>query len=102
MAAIVAATLRRSNAGTPVSTSYMTAPNANKSVLASTGWDCCCSGAMYCMVLINSPTAVSVLVPDRASIPSNAAVSARTFAIPKSSSFAPLRVSMMLTGFRSR
>ena len=79
------------------------APSAQRSARASAGLPSSCSGAMYCSVPTMVPAPVSGAAPSasRSScrrVPRAVAQRAR----PKSSSFAPAFVSMMLPGLRSR
>ena len=90
-----------SNAFLPVTISYTSAPKAKRSVRASASLPSSCSGAMYCIVPRIVPGTVSGLscVVSADSVDTGDTLS---FARPKSSSFVPLSVSMMLPGFRSR
>ena len=89
-----------SNARFPVAISYSTAPNAKMSVRASASSPSSCSGAMYWNVPRIVPSAVRGFCCVAPSGGLKAA--APLFARPKSSSFAPDFVIMMLPGFRSR
>ena len=92
------------NAFCPVTISYTTPPNAKMSVLLSASLPSNCSGAMYWSVPRMAPSAVRfadacVGIWDIGDITPLSPVS---FANPKSSSFTPDLVIMMLPGFRSR
>ena len=88
----------------PVTISYRTTPKVNTSLRASASLPSNCSGAIYCGVPMMVPRPVSGV--DSVTVAVMAAMlpvtAGRNFATPKSSSFAPLLVSMMLLGFRSR
>ena len=89
------------NARRPDTISYSTAPKANMSLRRSAGRPSICSGAMYWTVPSTVPAAVtgcSVVSVIVASVRRASGV----FARPKSSSIAPLFVSMMLPGLMSR
>ena len=107
MAATMLAWLLPSNAFLPVAISYTTAPKAKMSVRASASLPSSCSGAMYCNVPAIVPSAVTGCIVAVAAISLTIPAPdifppAMIFANPKSSSFTPVRVSMMLPGFRSR
>ena len=89
------------NARSPVPISKMTAPSAKRSVRASSDRPSSCSGAMYCSVPTRAPSAVIGVSPG-GRVSAVTVCSTGDRARPKSSSFAPLRVSMTLAGFRSR
>ena len=88
-----------SNARCPVAISYSTAPREKMSVRASACSPSSCSGAMYWNVPTMEPSCVSGLCCVAASRLTSMTLD---FARPKSSSFAPDFVIMMLPGFRSR
>ncbi len=89
------------NARRPVSISNSTQPNAHTSVLRSTDCPRACSGLMYAAVPTTIPSWVrSVVSRDR---PAPEAPPDSALARPKSRTFtAPLGVSLMLAGLRSR
>jgi len=101
-----------SKARFPVAISYSTAPNEKMSVRASASVPSSCSGAMYWNVprivpwAVRGPAAGDWAVDRREEKPATpligGAAPAAVRARPKSSSLAPVRVSMMLPGFRSR
>jgi hypothetical protein len=75
------------------------------SLRASASLPSTCSGAMYCTVPRIVPCAVPggvVAIRVRPDIEIGPAGFARSFARPKSSSFAPVFVSMTFAGLRSR
>src|SRR5712692_11252020 len=100
------------NARLPVAISYRTAPSANRSDRASAFLPSICSGDMYWIVPITSPTPVRgdiglgplvVLAADNSgAFDAPAKPAAVALARPKSINLAPDLVSMMLPGFRSR
>jgi hypothetical protein len=105
IAAIVDDAVLPSNARLPVTISYSTAPSAKMSQRASASLPSSCSGAMYWKVPTTMPAMVSgcwgvatVCVSPELAEPAGVT----GFARPKSISLAPLFVSMMLPGFRSR
>src|ERR1700687_5841920 len=86
----------------PVNISYTTAPNAKMSVRALASSPSSCSGAMYWNVPRMAPWAVRFGgVVGNIENPA-AATAGVCLARPKSRSFAPAFVSMILPGFRSR
>ena len=91
-----------SNARLPVSISYSTAPKANRSLRASASAPRSCSGAMYGSVPTSALAWRSRDSPGRLGAAARRGQRCRRRARPKSSSFAPDRVSMMLAGLRSR
>jgi len=101
--AIKLARLLPLKAAFPVAISYVTEPSAKISVLASASFPSNCSGAMYWNVPTIIPAPVSF--DGYAVISVKAAFSGagpKCLASPKSISLAPVLVSMMLAGFRSR
>ncbi len=92
-----------SKAFLPVSISNSTAPNAKMSLRTSASLPSSCPGAMYWKVPRIAPCAVrSGGVVGSVDNVAPGTVDAPIFASPKSSSFAPDFVSMMLPGLRSR
>ena len=93
-----------SNGRCPATISYRTAPSAQMSLRASASRPSTCSGAMYCTVPRIVPCAVSGAAVASRVIPDIeiGAAAPRSFATPKSSSFAPDLISMILAGLRSR
>ena len=86
----------------PVVISYSTVPSAKMSVRVSVACPSSCSGAMYGSVPRIVPSAVSAFSTLVSASGDVATSSAALRASPKSSSFGPLFVSMMLPGLRSR
>jgi hypothetical protein len=84
----------------PVTISYTTHPNAKISLRASASMPSYCSGAMYCGVPRMVPSLVSASGIRVTS--SGPTTRGAVFASPKSSTFTPSRVSMMLAGLTSR
>jgi hypothetical protein len=95
--------LSPTNALRPVAISYTSVPNAKTSVRASDAFPSSCSGAMYSMVPISAPSAVSFRCSNEA-VDEGAVADASTgpWARPKSSNIAPDEVSITLLGFTSR
>ena len=92
-----------SNARLPASISYSTQPNAKMSVRASAWCPSICSGAMYWNVPTIAPWAVIAGGVVSAMLrPPELCTEPVALASPKSSSFAPVFVSMTLPGLRSR
>jgi hypothetical protein len=92
-----------SNGRRPVAISYRTVPKAKMSARASASAPSICSGAMYWKVPTMVPCAVSGCAwVGSAVMESTASAPRRSFARPKSSSFAPPLVRMMFPGLRSR
>ncbi len=109
MAEIRDAWLLPSNARRPVVISYSTQPSAHRSLRASASFPSSCSGDMYWKVPTIVPSAVSgcAMVGDWVSAAIDtpllgAPASPVARARPKSISLAPLLVSMMFPGLRSR
>src|SRR5215470_8233621 len=101
------------NGRLPVAISYSIDPKAKMSLRASASLPPNCSGAMYCTVPTNAPEVVSgdcglgediVMAAENegAEVPDVDALATTGLARPKSSSFAPVFVSITLPGFRSR
>ena len=91
-----------SNALRPLAISYSKAPKAKMSVRVSASTPSSCSGAMYWNVPTIDPSVVSGLVAVGGAVRSEGVAGAIDLARPKSSSLAPIGVSMMLPGLRSR
>ena len=92
-----------SNGLRPLTISYTMQPNAQWSERASASLPWSCSGLMYCTVPTMLPREVSgdsCVIEAVASATETA--TGCSFASPKSSSFTPAAVSMMLPGFKSR
>ena len=92
-----------SKARLPVRVSYSTAPSEKMSLRPSSSLPSTCSGDMYW----NVPTIVPCSVTGESCVTAAVSVAvlvrgAAGLARPKSSSFAPVGVSMMLPGFKSR
>ena len=96
IAPISEAWLEPPNARCPVTISCSIAPKAKMSARASTSLPCSCSGAMYGRVPRISPWNVSAVAVGCSATP------LATLARPKSSSLAPVFVSITLPGFKSR
>src|ERR1700724_1136586 len=91
-----------SNAFFPVNISYSTAPNEKMSLRPSTSFPSICSGDMYCIVPTIIPSCVTGELGIAAVTVTPLTGPATGFANPKSSSFAPVVVSITFPGFRSR
>ena len=100
IAAITLDWLFPTNARRPVTISYKTAPNANRSLRGSASRPSSCSGAMYCSVPTMVPCTVAVWTVTGVVMPPGPPVT--SLASPKSSSFAPVFVSITFDGFKSR
>ena len=102
--AIRLARLFASKARLPVVISYSSEPRAKMSVRASASRPSICSGAMYWNVPTIAPSSVSGFACVIAAVSAfgSFAAGCANFARSKSSSFAPLFVSMTLPGVRSR
>ena len=107
IAATMLACVFPENAGFPVAISYSTAPKAKMSERASASFPSSCSGDMYWNVPTIMPRAVRGGAADGPDIvmvklEAGGALAVAALARPKSISFVPVFVSMMLPGFRSR
>ena len=106
MAESVSVTVSREKAGTPVSISYSTHPNAQMSVRRSTGRPRACSGDMYARVPMIMPASVAAgvaTVGDCDTLGDEPAAGSMAFARPKSSTLAvPSERTLIFAGLRSR